>query len=143
MADLDQDGTIFKVVANGDRVVAVGSLNDDWIVRSYEAHSGAVRWSQNYRLLGNSSPGVYDAPIQVATDDDTVVVAGYGSTEAYGTEAYPKASRDWVVRAYDANSGRLLWSDHSGSPIDVDEAEGGVVLVDGRAYVLGLISDSQ
>jgi len=127
----------------GDRVVAVGSVNDDWMVRCYDAHSGAVRWSQSYSLLGESLPGVYDAPIQVAMDDATVVVAGYGSTKAVADELYPKASRDWVVRAYDVETGRLLWSDHSGSPSDTDEANGGVVLIDGRAYVLGFLADAE
>jgi hypothetical protein len=140
--DTDHDGYALKIAAHGDRVVAVGSVNDDWMVRSYDANSGAVRWSQTYSLLDQSIAGVYDSPVQMAMDDDTVVVAGYGSSKLIVDEAYPKASRDWVVRAYDAQTGRLLWSDHSGSPTDTDEANGGVVLIDGRAYVLGFLADA-
>jgi hypothetical protein len=143
IADADQDGYVTKVAAHGDRVVAVGSVNDDWMVRCYDAGSGTVRWSQTYSLLDQSIAGVYDSPIQVAMDDATVVVAGYGSTKLIADELYPKASRDWVVRAYDAETGRLLWSDHSGSPTDTDEANAGVVLVDGRAYALGFLADAQ
>jgi len=139
--DSTHDSNTFQVVARGDRVVAIASVNDDWLVRCYDAATGAVRWTQTYSLLGAGIPGMYDAPIQVGMDGSTVVVGGYGSTEIYGTEKYPKASRDWVVRAYDAASGDLLWYDHSGSSTDVDEAEGGIVVYDGRAYALGFLSE--
>ena len=131
------DGFVFKVVADDERVVIGAISNDDWLIRAYDAETGAVLWTQTYARTGVSTPGVFDAPVQLAMQEGVVVAAGYGSTKVFGTEPYPKASRDWVVNGYDAKSGRLLWSDVYGAPDDIDEANGGVVIAQGQAIAWG------
>ena len=128
---------VFKVVADDDRVAIGAIVNGDWLVRVYHADSGQVRWTRTWSLTGDANPTVYDAPVVLAMRDGIVVAGGYGSHLPYGSEPYPKASRDWVVRAYAAADGRLLWSDVRGATDDIDEANGGVVIAQGQAVVLG------
>jgi glucose dehydrogenase len=134
------DGFVFKVVARGDRVFVAAINNDDWLIRAYNARTGAVEWTTTYNLLGASVPVVYDGPVQMAVGGDVLAVGGYGSTQVFGTEPYPKASRDWVVRAYDVKTGQLLWSDVHGAPNDIDEVDGGVTVANGQVFALGFIS---
>jgi glucose dehydrogenase len=142
MPDSSQHGFVFKVAADEDRVVAAAIASDNWLVRAYDARTGHILWSRTFSRTGMNVPGMYDAPVQMVLSEDTVLVGGYGSTQVFGTEAYPKASRDWVVRAYNAETGKLLWADVSGSPTDTDEVNGGVVISGGRAYALGFVADA-
>jgi hypothetical protein len=143
MPDPTQTGFVFKVVAHDDQVVAAAEANNNWLIRSYDAGTGAIRWSQTYSLIDPSATDVLDGPVQLAVAEGTVLAAGYGSTQPFEDETFPHQYRDWVVRAYDADTGRLLWSDHSGSPTGADEANGGALIVDGHAYALGYTTDSE
>ena len=140
--DRTGDGSVFKVAARGNEVVATVISDDDWLIRAYDAASGTILWSNKFsELPGVSLATIYDGPVQLAMDDDTVLVGGYGSTLPTALETYTKSSRDWVVRAYDARSGTLLWSDVHGSLIDTDEANGGVILANGQAFALGFVAN--
>ena len=135
-------GSVFQVVADEERVVIGAFVNDDWLIRAYDSHSGTVLWSRTYSRTGQATPGVFDVPVQLALRDGVVVAAGYGSTLAFGTEPYPKASRDWVVNAYSAKSGKTLWQDVTGAPNDIDEVDGGVGIVDDQAIALGFVTSA-
>ena len=94
-------------------------------------------------MIDPAATDVLDGPVQLAVAEGTVLAAGYGSTEPFEDETFAHQYRDWVVRAYDAATGRLLWSDHSGSPSGADEANGGALIVGGHAYALGYTTDPQ
>jgi len=78
-----------------------------------------------------SLPGIFDYAWQIATDGHLVVVAGYGTR--------PWSRRDWVVNAYDAGDGILLWSDILDSAGGFDEAVGGVAFQGGQVFVHGVV----
>jgi hypothetical protein len=125
------DGFVVKIVARGRQVVAAIFNNEDWLVRAYDAQSGVVSWSRTYSKLGHPPFGVWDGAVHVAVDEQVVLVGGYGSS----TEDF--SSRDFTVNAYDAESGRLLWSDVFGSSTGADEANGGVILANDQAFAFG------
>jgi hypothetical protein len=143
MPDTSQYGFVFKVVVHEGQVVAAAEASNNWLIRSYDARSGAIRWSQTYSLIDPMATDVLDGPVQLAVDEGTVLAAGFGATESLEDETYPHQFREWVVRAYDADTGRLLWSDRSGTPTGAAEANGGALIVDGHAYALGYITDTQ
>jgi glucose dehydrogenase len=121
---------VHQLAASGGRVFAVGELDHDWLVRAYRPRSGKLLWERTFALT--EEPAVFDVAWQVATDGKHVVVAGYGS------HADSFVARDWVVNAYDAKSGRTLWSDVEDNG-GVDEAVGGVAIHDGQAFVSGAV----
>ncbi len=129
-------GFVFKVVADDHRVAIGAVVNGDWLLRVYQAETGRVLWTSTWALTG-ADQTIYDAPVVLDMRDGVLVAGGYGSHLPFGSEPYPKASRDWAVRAYAVADGRLLWSDVRGSPTDTDEANGGVVIAQGKAVVLG------
>src|SRR4051812_28308292 len=47
---------VFKVVARGDRVFVAAIINDDWLLRAYDAQTGAIQWTTTYSLLGSPVP---------------------------------------------------------------------------------------
>ena len=90
------------VAAADGRVVAVGNAlnaagNSDFIVRAYNAKTGAPLWNDRVDLTGGA-----DAAKAVVMDDQLVVVAGIG-VGAAGSEL--------ILRVYDARTGGLRWRD--------------------------------
>src|SRR5215207_3700636 len=93
------------VVTDG-RLVYVSGMSilpghdSDWTLRAYEAETGAVVWDTTWDLAGGS-----DVPrgTALAASNGRVFLGGYATTRAGHT--------DWVVRAYDASDGALLWHD--------------------------------
>jgi len=123
-----------KIATRGEQAFAVGFRKDDWFVRSYNAKNGDVLWEQTYHLEPTSLPGTFDGAWLVGTDDQRVVVAGYGSHDGINF-----ISRAWVVNAYDLATGAQLWSDvyDTAGP---DEAVGGLAIDQGQVFVSGLTS---
>jgi len=69
------------------------------------------------------SDGKYDSAYGVAAQDDKVFVSGWLETESFGV--------DWVIRAYDANNGSVIWQDNSIPPV------GGIAVDGNRVFAIG------
>lgn len=85
------------IAARGNRVFAVGtsanaSLNEDFLVRAYNAQTGALLWQDRFDNGGG------ELAFAVAVQGDRVFSAGTG-----------------IVRAYSVDDGTLLWQDQSGA----------------------------
>jgi hypothetical protein len=108
---LNSDG--FAAVANAvavgtDRVYVAGGVvlppdgdSAAWLVRAYDGLSGAVLWQDQLHVPGMTLEGR-----AIAVRGNTVFVAGGSFAVTPG--------RSWVVRAYRASDGQLLWEDISG-----------------------------
>jgi outer membrane protein assembly factor BamB len=123
--------TADQVVAEGDRVVAVGLVSDaqrfHMAVRAYDPQSGTLLWSD---LV--SSGGDVDVGRAAALRGGRVFAAGIGGAAClFGSGS----NCDWLLRAYDAADGTLLWQQQV-------DAEGGdadqpnVVLAAGKKIVV-------
>lgn len=108
MDHFDLAGSNDRAVAlavEGDRVFVVGSGtnaagNGDFLVRAYDVGSGMLLWSDQFDLAG-----LADEASAVAVDGGRVFVAGTG------TNTPGAGGANFVVRAYDAVGGGLLWMD--------------------------------
>jgi hypothetical protein len=100
----------YSVVALGERVFVGGLGSTDftrnYLVRAYDGTTGALLWEDNPTDRGGAAN-------QLAADGSTVYAAGDGALPDSGS------SLDFLVRAYDAGTGALLWEDKH------DEAGGG------------------
>ena len=122
--------TAADVVTTGALVVAGGKIqirdHTEALLRAYDATSGTLRWE--------SQPHVVDATeaVSALAEADGRVFA---TVTAY---RFPIASEPWVVRAFDAATGTLLWEE--------DRAEGrtsratGLAAGGGRLVVAGRLS---
>lgn len=77
--------------------VANGPHGEDWMVLGLDAGTGALLWTARVDLGGD------DRPEAVAVAGNQVVVAGYGMG--------PLLDTYFLVKAYDAATGSLLWTD--------------------------------
>ena len=77
--------------------VTNASGNTDWLVRAYDAGTGAVKWTDQWDLAGKD-----DYANALAMSGNQVFVAGYGK-DTFGHDL-------WVVRAYDAGTGAAKWT---------------------------------
>jgi hypothetical protein len=94
------------VAAANGRVVVVGSAqnaagNSDFVVRAYDAKSGALLWKDRVDVAGGD-----DAATAVVLDDDRVIVAGTGIDPTGGSRL--------LLRVYIAKNGQLAWEDRPG-----------------------------
>jgi outer membrane protein assembly factor BamB len=92
-----------KVFVVGDRRVAAS--NEDWLVRAYDARNGDLLWMDQFDLAGAD-----DRAIAVVAQGNLVFVTGVVSTGTGGRTE----NLDWLVRAYDARTGSLIWEDQFG-----------------------------
>ncbi|MBI3849909.1 MAG: PQQ-binding-like beta-propeller repeat protein [Verrucomicrobia bacterium] len=97
-----------KVVAAAGRV-RNGSLNDDWLVRAYDAGIGSLLWQDLYDATNGN-------------DRANAIVALGKSVVAVGRVRNSAGNDDWFVRAYDATTGALRWQDQLDLVGDNDEA---------------------
>jgi hypothetical protein len=127
----DLDGLVDQargIVVSQNRVYAVGFgrrpvLNDDIVVRAYDAGTGVPLWTDTFDQAGGS-----DFSTRIAALGPRVFVAGYAA-DALG-------NTDFLVRAFDAGTGALLWQDLSDGPGNFDWA----INLEGRGdrlYVAG------
>jgi hypothetical protein len=96
------------------RVYATGfgrhpGADDDIVVRSYDAETGAPLWTETFDGDGGS-----DFAPSIFALKSRVFVAGW--------TADAEANTDFLVRAHDAETGALLWQDLSDGPGDFDWA---------------------
>lgn len=134
--------TLYRsIVATGRLVFAVGEVgtradlevvtpgdNMDAFVRAVDAKTGATVWEDRFDI------GPLDVLGQVATDGDRVAVGGTVRTTASFLTA------DFIVRSYDANSGRTLWQ----TVIDKGRGDSAHTLVahGGRVFVGGQVTNA-
>lgn len=122
--------TADEVVTTGDLVVAGGKIqigdHTEALIRAYDATSGTLRWE--------SQPHVVDA-----TEAISALAEADGRVFATVTvHRFTTASEPWVVRAFDAATGTLLWEE------DREESRAeratGLAAVGGRLVVAGRLS---
>jgi outer membrane protein assembly factor BamB len=93
------------VVAAQKRVFvsgATGSSRPDWLIRAYDAETGRLLWEDRFdRAGGRDLP----RPRAIAVWKGLLFVAGSADSLSV-----------WVVRAYDASTGALVWQDQFDSP---------------------------
>ena len=95
------------IALSGSRVFAGGTSDDkdeyrDFLVRAYDQKTGDVLWDNFYdRALDD------DECFAIAAAGARVFAGGY----SYGAHAADGGTRDFVVRAYGAQRGDLLWED--------------------------------
>jgi hypothetical protein len=97
-----KDQAALSITVLGARIFVSGGSPDplttgDWLVRAYDARTGEVFWEDR---LGTAE-GNFSA-LSITARRDKVFAAGIGKT---------LAENDWIVRAYDASSGDLVWED--------------------------------
>ncbi len=140
----DFDGNLDQargIAVGQGRVFAVGfgrhaDGNGDLIVRAYEANTGVPLWTDAFDLAGES-----DFATRIAVLGSRVFIAGHAS-DALG-------NTDFLVRAYDADTGALVWQDLSDGPGNFDNASaldgrGNLLYVTGRmGSGMGLVGDLQ
>ncbi len=96
----------WQVAAQGDRVVAAGSIGDGTdafrlAVRAYDAKTGALLWHDLVDTRGGA-----DAAFSVALNGGRAFVAGTGGAAC---SAFVASNCDWLIRAYDQETGAVLW----------------------------------
>lgn len=112
------DEGVFGITTADGRVYAAGVTSIDhitWLVRAYEAATGTLLWQDQF-----TTNGVAEA-FAITVAEGRVFVSGDG-TDSTGTST-------WLVRAYEATTGTLLWQDHSslfGPAVTITAAEGRV-----------------
>ena len=116
------------VVTAGDRVVVGGETrttagNDDLLVRTYHAESGELVWEDQFDLARRR-----DGLRALAIDAGRVFAAGHARR--------PGIFRLFLLRAYDAHDGSLLWQDEFAKPLGEHEAFA-VAAHGGRAFAYG------
>ncbi len=124
----------WQVAVRGRRVVAVGSVGDGsdnirFVVRTYQAETGVLLWSDSLDSGGGS-----DVAFGVAISDHGVFVAGSGGSEC---SSFVASNCNWLVRAYDLESGRLRWKkefDRSGG----DDQPTAIIATSDRVVVAGI-----
>jgi hypothetical protein len=103
---VDQAGfndTAFALAVAEGLVFAAGSGqraagNEDFLVRAYDATSGALRWENQVDPAGG-----FDGVNALAVEGGRLFAAGFVTSAAGNFDA--------LIRAYDATSGALLWED--------------------------------
>ena len=116
-------------IATDDRVVTTGVIRSptstDWLVRGYDAATGALRWSDT------RDRGGFDAARVVARDAGVAYVAGFSSAVDDRIE----------LVAYDLDTGAVRWS-RSDVLVGrwVDEVTG-IAVADGTVAIVGGVMD--
>jgi hypothetical protein len=121
-----------QVVVDGNRVVAVGTVTDvngyHFAVRAYDAASGQLIWSD----LLNSGNGI-DTANSVVLNAGRAYVVGYGGSAC----AFDSSSNcDWLIRAYDENTGTVIWKKEV-DPFHQDDTANVVLACNDRVVVAG------
>jgi outer membrane protein assembly factor BamB len=120
-----------QVVVIGGATNAVGpSTGEDLAVRAYDSKTGALLWEDLF-----DGPSENDRAEQVAIAGKAVLVAGRSQRLVD-----PESGNDWVVRAYDVQTGALLWSDAYDGALGNDRVStdaGGLAVSRKQAFVAG------
>jgi PQQ-like domain len=123
----------FALAVRGGQVFAAGfgtnaAGNQDFLIRVYQAEDGALIWEDQV-----DQAGFNDTALALAVGGGRVFAAGSGQRTP--------GNEDFLVRAYDATSGALLWEDQ------VDQAGGfdgvnAIVVERGRLFAAGFVTNA-
>jgi hypothetical protein len=91
---------VIGVSGADDPCVAQGLGNCNFVVRAYDAKTGALRWQDSH----DNGAGGYDEANGISVKGDTVFAVGDVAGAFFGLP-------DIHVRAYDARTGALRWAD--------------------------------
>jgi outer membrane protein assembly factor BamB len=98
----------------------------------YDLKSGQFVWEDEV------DAGPFDEFLAVAASGNRVFVVGYGGEECvFGWPSYC----DMLVRAYDTNTGQLVWADRLDKP-GTEEIGWGIAVQGGRVFATGTLYDS-
>jgi hypothetical protein len=121
-------GGILDIAVAGSRIAAAISSGTGFAVRAYSLRTGALEWEDRPTI----SPGSSENVRAIVLNEDTVYAAGRAG-EFFGNS-------EFLVRAYDAVDGSLLWDDRSHA--SADTAAFDLALGKFRLFVAGYTSDS-
>jgi hypothetical protein len=102
----------FALTTRGSRVFAAGfgvtqapDFKAQWVVRAYRGKKGELLWQDQF-----DKGGGFNQALSLSAQGSRVFAAGFGLTCDDPPDC--NAGRTaWVVRAYDAKTGQLLWDD--------------------------------
>jgi putative pyrroloquinoline-quinone binding quinoprotein len=116
------------LAVQGRQVFAAGSSepgagNQDFLVRAYDAKSGAVLWEDQADTAGRN-----DVAFALAVRAGQVFAAGFGTNAA--------GNQDFLLRAYQAKDGALLWEDQV-DQAGFDETAFALAVGEGQVFAAG------
>jgi len=119
------------IATDGGNVYAAGEtyeggLHYDWLVRAYKGRNGKLMWQDKFNSAG-------------LQEDAIGVTAAGGKLYAVGLTEDATTNVDWLVKAYDANSGSVIWTDRVDKAGGFDEAT--LVAMQGSLVCVAGISD--
>jgi len=112
-----------RVFASGYAPGAVPG-STDIVIRGYDALTGTLLWNRIW------DTGRDDQPQAIVAGTAAVVVVGYGGNSP------ARNAVNFIVRAYDPVSGRVLWDDRLERP-DLESAAWTVAITKNRVFVAG------
>ena len=115
-------GSFTDIAVKGTRLMAITS-GQTRVVRSYDLITGSVEW-QDLR----TGQGEFDLAIDL--NDNVVGVAGFVSD-------FQRFTNEFMVRAYDAHTGALLWDDRSDRAGGEGSVANSIVLGKNRLFAAG------
>jgi PQQ-like domain len=121
-------GGILDIAVAGSRIAAAISSGTGFAVRAYSLRTGGLEWEDRPTI----SPGFFENVRAIVLNEDTVYAAG-SSGELFGNS-------EFLVRAYDAVDGSLLWDDRSHASTETAAVD--LALGKFRLFVAGYTSDS-
>jgi len=134
--DLFSAGTFdaaLAIATGGSRVYVAGvTLPDffgpnEWVVRTYDAQTGALIWQDHLNLGGRSSQ-----PFSIQQNNDQLLVVGQVENTA--------GNVDFLVRAYSPRDGQLIWENTFDFAGGYDSAQS-ITIEQGRLFVGGTAID--
>jgi hypothetical protein len=121
-------GGILDIAVAGSRIAAAISSGTGFAVGVYRLTTGKGIWEDRPTI----SPGFFENVRAIVLNEDTVYAAG-SAGELYGNS-------EFLVRAYNAVDGSLLWDDRSHASTDTAAVD--LALGKFRVFVAGYTSDS-
>ena len=102
--------------------------NRDFLVRAYDAESGTLLWKDQVDKAG-------------AADRAFALAAGAGQVFAGGFSTNAEGNQDFLVRAYNAKTGALLWEDQV-DPVGGFDGVNALAVEGGRLFAAGFITNA-
>lgn len=121
-------GGILDIAVAGSRIAAAIGSGTGFAVRAYSLRTGSLEWEDRPSI----SPGFFEDVRAVVLNEHTVYVAG-SSGEFFGNS-------EFLVRAYNAVDGSLLWDDRSHASTETAAVD--LALGKFRLFVAGSTFDS-
>jgi hypothetical protein len=123
----------YALAVGGGLVFAAGfgtnaAGNQDFLIRAYQATDGALVWEDQ-----TDQAGFDETAFALAVGEGQVFAAGSGQRAA--------GNEDFLVRAYDAKSGALLWEDQV-DPAGGFDGANALALARGRLFAAGFVTNA-